>query len=82
MQGSRRLLVSVARRGGVTQAQEGALGPAHRAHILRHVIPGKVPSSVENLTPVAQNLAQAQEFMHAFTLKTPQRLAREVAKPK
>lgn len=55
----------------LVHAQEGALGPAHREHIYRHVIPG-----------AAQNLAQAQEFMHSFTQKSPQRLIREVAKPK
>jgi amidohydrolase len=55
----------------LVHAQEGDLGPAHREHIYRHVIPG-----------AAQNLAQAQEFMHSFTQKSPQRLIREVAKPK
>lgn len=55
----------------LVHAQEGAIGPAHREHIYRHVIPG-----------AAQNLAQAQEFMHAFTQKSLQRLIREVAKPK
>ena len=127
---SRRIIMTVARRGVSGEAQEGALGPAHRAHIYRHVVPGKatIPAVVDKrdtVVPVvtqhasilspgattmaeslvhaqegalgpahrehiyrhvipgaAQNLVQAQEFMHAFTQKSPQRLIREVAKPK
>ena len=126
----RRIIMTVARRGVSGEAQEGALGPAHRAHIYRHVVPGKatIPAVVDKrdtVVPVvtqhasilspgattmaeslvhaqegalgpahrehiyrhvipgaAQNLVQAQEFMHAFTQKSPQRLIREVAKPK
>jgi len=130
MLATRRIVMTAARRGVSGEAQEGALGPAHRAHIYRHVVPGKattpaVVDKIETVVPVvtqhasilspgattmaeslvhaqegdlgpahrehiyrhvipgaAQNLAQAQEFMHSFTQKSPQRLIREVAKPK